>query len=1843
MRRFFLGMAIFAGLIVSDAAAAADGPATYSVGVGQADITPEYPVRLSGFGFRRTESEGVTQQIWAKALAISSTPESDPVVLITVDNLGVPASMCDDIAKRLQAKVGLKRSRISITATHTHTAPMLTGVAPTLFSGPISDEHRQRTDRYSVELADKLELVAIDALKDRQPARLSWGIGSVNFAINRRTKGGPVDHDLPLLVVKRMDGRIRAIYVSYACHCVTLSNNKISGDWAGYAQDLIQRDFPSSVALVSIGCGADQNPSSGVTGDKTDVALQQGAEIAAEVKRMVSNFLAPVSGEIVSELTPITLDFADHPTRAEWEERAKKNDASGYHARVQLERLDRGVALQRTLDYPICSWKFGDSLAMVFLPGEVVVDYSRRIKRELDGGRLWITAYANDAPCYIPSERVLKEGGYEALSAMYYYDRPGAFKAGLEDQIITEVHRQLGPQFRSPFDANKTSGTMPQSPLQSLASLQTTQNLRVDLVVAEPLIVDPVAIDFGWDGGLWVAEMHDYPDGIPASETGTPDEKTPDHPLPGGRIRLVRDSDGDGQFDRSTIFLDHIPLPTGVTVWRNGVLICTAPDILYAEDTDGDDKADVVKTLFTGFGTGNNQARLNSLVYGVDGWVYGSCGLFGGRITNFKGEKYELGDRDFRIQPESGVIEAATGRTQQGRVRDDFGNWFGCDNSNLAYHYPLAEHYLKRNPYIASPVSRVNIVQTDAAQKLFPARGDAQRFQLSGPPGTVTAACGIGVYRDSLLGPEYQQNIFVCEPVNLLVHHMSLKNQGASFVAERPANEAGTEFLRSKDGWFRPVQAVTGPDGALWVVDMYRFIIEDPRWIPKDDLDLLDSRAGSTLGRIYRVTNASHRTPPAVPFRLTTRGPAPVNPRTQNSTVFQELDLQRLQTAEGLPVADVPEEVLSDWRDTLTNGNSSQKMFALRKLLVQGKLTPSDIQTALTDSDPGIRIFGMTLAERSPDRESHFKWLKFHAEDPELHVRLQAACSLGEWNDPGVGEILARMALRDAGNPYVVAAVFSSLNKSSLASFTTKLFEELAGNEPPSSLMAPFLATAVGYCDDAAIQRALVAVAKTDGGHPQAWQLYAVTDLVVSLATRSHGAVKDQTVEKTIQQMRQQANSIAVNQTLDEKLRVAAIGLMGRDPSHKQDDLSRLTQLLSLENPPSVQQAAVLACERIASEEVPAILASRYREMSPSVQPQVVDTILSRDAWYPLFFNELARGTIPVASITAAQRQELVGHPTASIRDRASEIFAISINADRQQVIQQYRAALDIKGDAELGRAVFTKNCSQCHKLGEIGHSVGPNLAMVANKTPSFLLQELFDPNRNVDTRYTSYVAATKDGLIRTGILSSESANSITLLATEGKQYPILRTDLEELRGTGKSLMPEGMEKELSIEGVANLIAFLNRLPTLPKQIAGNAPSVVKADQGRFALMASQASIYGDQITFESPFGNIGYWHGLQDHAAWTVELSEEAEFDVYLDGACDAASAGNNFRLNIGDRSISGQVQSTGGWNKYVTSKLGTIGLKAGRNRIEFRPEGAAIRGALVDLRGLYFVPAGEKLAMNLQNPGKAAFDADQVAKQILDDTLKEDQRELLIGQNPEHAAELVTAMTRELDGDLKEEYRRIPWIWRVAVACGQRDQPEQLVKLLDVSLPQKGKPLREWQAVVIGGGVINGIGLKGAWPRARIAEILQTQPELSDRWKNALTLASAMADDKIVNTWTRYDALRMIALDDWNLRRPQLIPYLKKGVDDELQQGAVSGLSDVESNDVAKLLLDHIGHFNDENRNLALDALLRSKARTEVLLDAIENAQILPSRLNDTQRKKLRESADPAIRVRALRILDQ
>ncbi len=421
-------------------------PVWRSVGAAKIDITPDYPVRLSGYGSRTNVHTGVVQRIFAKALVVGTDAEG-PAVLVTVDNCGVPASMREEVLRRLRTKTKVLPDRFALLSTHTHCAPMLAGVLPNLFGADIPAEHLPAIERYTRELTDRLEAVVVEALRNRKRARLDRGLGAVGFAANRRgLRLQPVDHDLPVLRAVAEDGRVLALFTSYACHCTTLALDGIHGDWAGSAQEALERDFPGAVALVALGAGADQNPTPRRT---LELVKQYGEAVGAEIRRLVREPLTPVDGTLECRTLGIDLAYDTLPTREQWEKQATAGGAVAYHARKNLARLDRGELLPTHLPYLVQTWNFGTDLAMVFLPGEVVVDYSLRLKREYDARRLWVNTYANDVPCYIPSRRVLEEGGYEGGGAMVYYDRPTRFAPDVEDRIFGAVHSLIPAGFRS--------------------------------------------------------------------------------------------------------------------------------------------------------------------------------------------------------------------------------------------------------------------------------------------------------------------------------------------------------------------------------------------------------------------------------------------------------------------------------------------------------------------------------------------------------------------------------------------------------------------------------------------------------------------------------------------------------------------------------------------------------------------------------------------------------------------------------------------------------------------------------------------------------------------------------------------------------------------------------------------------------------------------------------------------------------------------------------------------------------------------------------------------------------------------------------------------------------------------------------------------------------------------------------------------------------------------------------------------------------------------------------------------------------------------------------------------
>lgn len=419
----------------------------WKAGVARTVITPSQPMGMSGYASRDRPSEGTLHDLWAKALVIEDA-EANRAVIVTLDLVGISGELSSTICDRLQSLYDLDRSQIALATSHTHSGPIIGDL--TRFIYFLDDEQNKLVDQYATYLSDQIVAVVGEALSDIAPATLQHGMGSATFAVNRRNNieadvpelrknnqlQGPFDHEMPVLTVRR-DGELSAILFGYACHATVLSTYQWSGDWPGFAQIEIEQRHPGVTAMFWAGCGADQNPLPRRT---VELAEEYGRQSATAIDEVLSGEMSEVSGRLLTSYKEIELAFGTLPTREQLLEATESRDRyQAARARLLLQRLDGGSSLPSTHLYPVQLWSIGDDIRFVILGGEVVVDYALRIKEMLSGSTVWVASYANDVLAYIPSRRVLLEGGYEGATSMVYFGHPTSWAADIEQRIIKAV------------------------------------------------------------------------------------------------------------------------------------------------------------------------------------------------------------------------------------------------------------------------------------------------------------------------------------------------------------------------------------------------------------------------------------------------------------------------------------------------------------------------------------------------------------------------------------------------------------------------------------------------------------------------------------------------------------------------------------------------------------------------------------------------------------------------------------------------------------------------------------------------------------------------------------------------------------------------------------------------------------------------------------------------------------------------------------------------------------------------------------------------------------------------------------------------------------------------------------------------------------------------------------------------------------------------------------------------------------------------------------------------------------------------------------------------------------
>jgi len=965
------------------------------------------------------------------------------------------------------------------------------------------------------------------------------------------------------------------------------------------------------------------------------------------------------------------------------------------------------------------------------------------------------------------------------------------------------------PGSASAQDSKKTAIRSPLSPEEALKQFRIAPGLRIELVACEPQIESPVAMAFDENGRLWVVEMRDYPNGP------KPGEK------PGGRIRILEDRDGDGVFETSSIFADGLLFANGILPWRGGVIVTAAPAIFYLP-MGPDGKAGKATVLFEGFAAQNPQLRVSHPNLGIDNWIYVANGLRGGLVKSRRrsDEKpINLSGMDFRFDPVRDRHEATSGMGQYGNTFDDWGRRFVCDNRHHLRHVVLESRYLKRNPYLAvnevvEDISELKDGPLGSGGKIYPISSNWTTSNLH--EGHFTAACSVFIYRGDLLPPEYNGSAFTCDPTGNLVHREILTPHGATFRSK--PDRQGVEFLASPDDWFRPVFLSGGPDGALYVVDMYRAVIEHPEFMPPELQKRPDLTLGKDKGRIWRI----------VPEGGRVKGPRPPgrNPPVKVLLTLLKHPNPWLRAVGQRLLLEQPDRLPVNALNAIERSSTQPlpRLHAAWLLEHFGGLEGEAITQILHDRQPRVREHAALLAEPRLNKQPELRRALIDlAQDADARVRFQAALSLGECESDDVIDALAKIAVLSRDDRWTRMAIASSVPRRAglLAGRLMKSSAVLDEAESGHVSIVEELFQIVGArLDVSEVEQALQNLANIKTAQQMRWQLAGLNGLTEGMGRRGARletfvrtlAVKsaaDRTAPDLVRWLEgffAKSAVIAVDEKRQPAERIPAVRLLAHAswPIAK-DTLGRLLDDPSQE----IRLASVNALSAHTDKAVGQILMKSWRSYMPATRREVLDSMLRSPERVEFLLDELEAKRVKPADIDAPSTRRLLNQPQANLRERARRLLQDNLPADRKLVLARYQASLKMPGDPGRGLDIFKKNCATCHRIAGIGVDVGPDISDTRTKTAAALLVDILNPNQAIDNNSISYLITTKSGKSLTGLIAAETAASITLRRAEAQTDVILRQDIEEIQSTGVSLMPEGLEKSITVNEMADLLAFL--------------------------------------------------------------------------------------------------------------------------------------------------------------------------------------------------------------------------------------------------------------------------------------------------------------------------------------------------------------------------------------------------------------------------------------------------
>lgn len=979
-------------------------------------------------------------------------------------------------------------------------------------------------------------------------------------------------------------------------------------------------------------------------------------------------------------------------------------------------------------------------------------------------------------------------------------------------------------------------------PKDGAATYEVAEGFKVELVASEPLISDPVDMAVDENGLMYVVEMSGYP---------TDNSHT-------GKIKILKDKDGDGVMDESILFADQLMFPNGVMPWKKGIMVTDAPHVLYLEDSDGDGHADVRDTILTGFSLSNPHVNVNNPIYGLDNWIYLShFGRIGTRKYENEfgdqGEKIRFWDdqdgpslpqnansRNVRFKTDGKSLEMLSEKGQFGHTFDEWGHHFLTHNQNHIYAEVINPRYLHRNPDAVISKAAEDVSDHGNSTEVFQITTHPDR-QLFTPVGLTTSSSGLTYYTGGLFPPPYDWAVtFVCESVSNLVHSDRLTDNGATFKASRI--EAGKEFMASKDSWARPVNSYIGPDDALYVLDYYRRIIEHPEWMSDEAIEAGDLYDGHNMGRIYRISPKG--TPPAEWTKgldLGKRSSEDLVNYLSNTNRWWRTHAQRLL------VDRKDRSIVSVLKKEVRQGkNELGRLHALWTLEGMGELKMEDIKASLRDPSAGIRENAIRLAERYLDENKELQETLYEmADDPFDKVRFQLLSTLGDLENDKAQTIREEILFHDIGDEWVQWSALTAkrldvegllqetIKRRSIRlssgddeetlekynAFISRLTEVLgASNEDKRIVSLLRKGMAVKSNDPEVLQSAILKglavgirrnkdrnriLANEVPGLINAFfeqpsdKIRGYTQMILTELNVPAFPVIEHSMSRAISKAQDKSKSASYR---SQMLNFLVLG----DPSQNE---SEIQALIVPSEDPAVQTAALEVYDKIPGTGVSAYVLNHWDKMTPRVRDIALNTFMSENDRVVLLLNALENGDIPKSELGWSRIVNLNQYHNDALRKRARTYLAKDKIGD---VIASYQSSLTIPGDKEKGLEVYKTHCAICHQVrGGLGVKYGPDLGTVHNWESKALLANILDPGMSIAPGYDLWEIEMNNGDKMQGVIISETSNAIELSTGPNSKKTINRQEIKNLQSIpGMSMMP-GFGGVLNKEEIADLIAFL--------------------------------------------------------------------------------------------------------------------------------------------------------------------------------------------------------------------------------------------------------------------------------------------------------------------------------------------------------------------------------------------------------------------------------------------------